>query len=262
MTKGIRYNTIGKDYNTTRRADPFIVERLYAMLAPIPAGIYLDIGCGTGNYLTAFSHKGLQFIGVDPSEVMLQQAKAKNDHTVFIQAKAESLSLPGAHFDGTIAVLTMHHWDDIGKGLMEVHRVLKPGAHMACFSFTPQQVMGYWLRHYFPEMIERSSRTIPAWNEMEQLLLNAGFSHVETEPYFIKEDLQDNFLYSHKTRPEQYLRQEIRNNISSFTSFSDRGEVAKGLLQLETDINSGKIKEIMKNYENEIGDYLFIQAIA
>jgi ubiquinone/menaquinone biosynthesis C-methylase UbiE len=256
----IRYDSIGKDYNNTRSADPFITEALYSMLSPISGGLYLDIGCGTGNYLTAFSKKGVQFIGVDPSEVMLQQAKSKNDNTVFIQAQSESIPLPDAYFDGAIAILTMHHWDDIGKGLKEIKRVLKPGAHLACFSFTPQQVMGYWLHYYFPKMIERSSQTIPEWNEMEQLILNAGFSHIKTEPYFIKKDQQDHFLYSHKTRPEQYLRQEIRNNISSFTTFSNAEELIAGLLKLESDINSGEIKEVMGKYENDLGDYLFIAA--
>ena len=258
----IIYNKIGKEYNTTRKADPYIADKLFQMLAPASGGLYLDIGCGTGNYLTALAQKGVKFVGIDPSEVMMEQAKAKNNNASFIQAKAENLPIPDAYFDGAMALFTMHHWDDIGKGLSELRRVLKPGAHLACLSFTPQQLRGYWLHNYFPKMIERSMLTIPAWDEMEKLFSKAGFSKTRTEPYFIREDLQDHFLYSNKTRPEQYLIPEIRNNASSFTVFSDPEELTQGLIALEADINSGKIKQVMQDYENDLGDYLFITAIA
>lgn len=258
----IIYNSIGKNYNTTRTADPYITDRMYELLAAMPGGLYIDIGCGTANYLTALSKRGLNFVGVDPSEVMLQQAKAKKNNAEFIQAKAEQIPLPDTSFDGATAMFTMHHWDDIGKGLSEIKRVLRPGAHLACLSFTPEQLRGYWLHHYFPKMIERSMLTIPSWADMEVLFANAGFSEVTTEPYFVRDDLQDHFLYSNKNRPEQYLIPEIRNNASSFTVFSDPEEIKAGLLSLEADIDSGNIKDIMRDYENDLGDYLFIKAIA
>ena len=73
-------------------------------------------------------------------------------------------------------------------------------------------------------------------------------------------DLQDHFLYSNKFRPEQYLRPEVRNGASSFIIYSEPEEVASGLVLLETDIASGKINEVIKQYENDLGDYLFLVA--
>ena len=63
-----------------------------------------------------------------------------------------------------------------------------------------------------------------------------------------------------KRRPEKYLDPEIRNGISSFTAFSDHDELKSGLIQLEKDIASGEIADIMKKYENDIGDYIFYVA--
>src|SRR5688572_7818509 len=122
------YDTIGNNYNTTRKADPFIAGRLYELLQPVSNGQYLDIGCGTGNYLTALSEKGLRFYGIDPSETMLQEAKAKNKQATFIKASAENIPLDNDSIDGAIGTFTMHHWDDIGKGLAELYRILKPGS--------------------------------------------------------------------------------------------------------------------------------------
>jgi hypothetical protein len=53
---------------------------------------------------------------------------------------------------------------------------------------------------------------------------------------------------------------EMRKNTSGFTALANQAEVETGIRQLEQDIVTGMIDEVMKKYENEIGDYLFIVA--
>jgi len=254
------YDKIGKGYNTTRCADPYITERIFQLLNPVPDGLYIDVGCGTGNYLSALSQRGLQFYGIDPSALMLSEAKAKNNNAVFIQSKIEDLELPDATFDGATAIFTIHHWDDKSTGLRQTSRLLKPSAKLVMLSFTPEQLLGYWLCHYFPKTMENSCKVVPPLADMKQLLLQNGFSFVTEELYFVQPDLQDHFLYSNKFRPERYLIPEIRNGVSSFTVYAEPGEVEQGLIKLEKDIDSGKITEVMKQYENKLGDYLFFVA--
>lgn len=256
----IAYDRVGVGYNTTRRADPYLAGRLHSLLSPIPGGLYADIGCGTGNYLSALSAMGMRFYGIEPSEVMLAEAKTQNNTTTFIQAKAEHIPLGDQLFDGAMATFTLHHWTDMQQGLTEVNRILKPRAPLVMLSWTPEQILGYWLCYYFPRMMQRSSTTTPPPEEMEAILNRSGFTLSATEKYFVQPDLQDHFLYSNKFRPEQYLRAEIRNGVSSFTIYSEPEEVASGLALLEADIASGKINEVMKRYENDLGDYLFLVA--
>lgn len=256
----VLYNTIGKGYNTTRRADPYIAGRLYELLSPVPGGSYLDIGCGTGNYTAALMQKGLNMQGADPSATMLQEARKKIPGAELVCANAENLPFDKDSFDGSIASFTFHHWSDKLKGLSEMYRVLKPGARLVFLSFTPEQMRGYWLYHYFPEMIQRSWELVPGIAGMEKLLNETGFRLAATEKYFVQDDLQDHFLYSNKYRPEAYLDEEIRKGISSFAAFSASGEVAAGLKALEADIQAGYIKEVIDSYENEHGDYLFYVA--
>ena len=203
------YDTIGASYNATRKADPYIAKRIYDLLKPVPKGLYLDIGCGTGNYLKALVDKGLSFYAVDPSETMLQQAKSKNIAATFLKAKAESIILPDNFFDGAMAILTVHHWEDVLAGLKEMNRLLKPNANLVFFSYTPQQVKGYWLRHYFPKMIDKAARLIPPVSDMKALLQQAGFGAIILETYSVQKDLQDHFMYSNKYRPKQYLLQRL-----------------------------------------------------
>ena len=61
------YDAIGTGYNSTRQADPYLTSRLLYFLKPQPGKLYLDIGCGTGNYTIALSNQGLNFTGVEPS---------------------------------------------------------------------------------------------------------------------------------------------------------------------------------------------------
>ncbi len=254
------YDTIGKGYNTTRAADPYLTERFYELLRPGPDGLYLDAGCGTGNYLGALGKRGLKYYGIDPSETMLEEARAKNPGVKFVCCKAEDNPFEDDRFDGATAILTLHHWANMQEGLKQVCRVLKPGARLVSFSFTPEQVRGYWLAHYFPKMIERAADTVPSLSDMDGVLLDAGFSSVVFEPYFVLPDLEDHFMYSCKHMPERCLIPEMRKNTSGFTALANQEEVANGLLELEEDIRSGKVESVMKHYENDLGDYLFIIA--
>ncbi|MBS1584689.1 MAG: methyltransferase domain-containing protein [Bacteroidetes bacterium] len=254
------YDKIGVGYNTTRKADPYLANRFYELLGIVPGGIYLDVGCGTGNYLSALVGKGLNFHGVDASELMLKEAGLKNPDVKLYHNKIEDLSLESEYFHGATAILTMHHWGNLDKGLEQVYRVLRPGSKMVAFSFTPEQVKGYWLTHYFPQMIERAAAVVPSIEELETLLLETGFKTVEFESYFVLPDLEDHFMYSCKHAPERCLDPEMRKNTSGFTALADQEEIEEGLLQLAEDIRTGKIDEVIKDFSNELGDYLFVIA--
>jgi ubiquinone/menaquinone biosynthesis C-methylase UbiE len=260
-TTGAIYNTIGRSYNVTRKADPYIADMVYQLLQARPGGDYLDIGCGTCNYLGVMSSQGLNMTGADPSDTMLEAARLKDLPARLIRASAESIPLPDDSFDGAIAMLTVHHWNDLTAGLGEIHRVVKKGGRLVLFTYTPGQVHGYWLAHYFPEMIRLGAAGIPTLEEMSVLLEAAGFGAIQSFPYFVRDDLQDQFMYAFKRQPAKYLEERVRNGTSGFALAKDQEEIASGLRVLEADLASGKINQVMEQYENALGDYLFIRAI-
>ena len=49
----VLYDSIGRGYDTTRKADPYITGRLLRYLEPVPGGRYTDFACGTGTLLSA-----------------------------------------------------------------------------------------------------------------------------------------------------------------------------------------------------------------
>lgn len=253
-----KYDKIAIDYSHTRSADKYLTERLLYLLNPVADGRYLDIGCGTGNYTDKLHKKGFEFIGIDPSKEMLLQAIQKNKDIDWRLGHAEHTDLKDEFVNGAIAVLTIHHWDNLCKGFAEMFRVLKPDSRIVIFTSIPVQMQGYWLNYYFPEMLKASISQMPSLEVIEEAMIKAGFCLAGREPYFIKPDLEDLFLYSGKHNPGLYLRSEVRRGISSFSSLANKGEVESGLSQLKQDIERGKIEEIMKSHENGHGDYLFI----
>lgn len=254
----VKYDTIGTGYNATRKADPYLTKKLIEHLSPVKGGIYLDMGCGTGNYTNELEKLGLQLIGIDPSQKMLAKAKQKNKNIDWRIGVVENIDLPDRSVDGIIGSLTIHHWTDLQKGFCELYRVLKPNGHIVIFTSTPEQMKGYWLNHYFPKMLNDSIIQMPSLESVEKVMVSSGFNISEIDPYFIKPDLKDKFLYCGKHNPHLYFDERIRHGISSFSSLANRSEVEQGLTQLKNDIDSGKIKEIIDSYKNDMGDYLFI----
>jgi len=254
----VKYDKIGTGYNLTRKADKYLTAQLLHHLKPVKGGKYLDIGCGTGNYTNELQKKGFQFIGIDPSIEMLEKAKLKNNKIDWRIGSAENIGLPQNFVNGIIGSLTIHHWTNLNSGFTELHKVLKPNGRMVIFTATPEQMKGYWLNHYFPKMLAASIIQMPTFEKVKKAMKDSGFEILQTEKYFIKPDLEDKFLYCGKQNPELYFNDQIRHGISSFSSLANRTEVEQGLSKLRKDIDTKKINELMRSYENDLGDYLYI----
>jgi ubiquinone/menaquinone biosynthesis C-methylase UbiE len=254
------YDIIGTTYNTTRQADPYIAGRLLYFLNPHPSGLYLDIGCGTGNYTIALANNGLNFVGVEPSEEMLIEARKRSEAIRWLKGTAELIPADVNKFDGIIATLTIHHWANLLKSFNELARVIKPGGRFVIFTATPHQMGHYWLNHYFSQMLQVSISKMPAFEVIKNELAGAGFVISATEKYFVQDDLQDTFLYAGKNKPQIYLDEAVRKGISSFAALANAEEVCIGLLKLQSDLEGGKFIDIKNSYNNDLGDYLFIVA--
>ncbi|MFH4965712.1 class I SAM-dependent methyltransferase [Gaetbulibacter sp. M235] len=254
----VKYDKIGIDYNLTRKADKYLTKQLLFHLNPQKSGIYMDIGCGTGNYTNELQKKGFQFIGIDPSREMLEKAKNTNQHIDWRIGTAEKTGLKDNSINGIIGSLTIHHWTDLKKGFSELYRVLKTNGRIVIFTSTPKQMKGYWLNHYFPKMLNASIIQMPSFENVESAMKNAGLKIKRIKKYSIKPDLQDKFLYCGKQKPELYFDKKVRQGISSFCSLANQEEVEIGLINLRKDIDSHKINQVIKSYENDLGDYLFI----
>ncbi|MFY0654050.1 MAG: class I SAM-dependent methyltransferase [Cyclobacteriaceae bacterium] len=255
-----KYDEIGTGYNLSRKADPCLTQRLFELLTPIKPGNYLDLGCGTGNYTIALNQKGIQMVGIDPSSKMLSEAQYKSSKIKWLEGRAENIPLQDSSIDGAVCTLTIHHWKDLSQALKELHRILQKRGKVVIFTSTPEQMHGYWLNHYFPRMMKDSISQMPPYGVLADALNTNDFKIIRTEKYLIKPGLEDLFLYSGKWNPKLYLDSQVRQGISSFSALANKSEVDSGLAQLEYDISTGAMQEIIDSFENDKGDYLFVVA--
>jgi ubiquinone/menaquinone biosynthesis C-methylase UbiE len=86
-----------------------IAARIDAALGD--AQTVVNVGAGTGSYEPA----GREVVAVEPSAEMIARRPA--GAAPAIQASAEELPFEDDSFDAAMAVLTVHHWDDLDAGL-------------------------------------------------------------------------------------------------------------------------------------------------
>jgi len=106
---------------------PFYFQHLNEVLnhlAPQNNGIYLDLGCGTGNLLALARDNGYTFIGVDLSSGMLKKAKEKGIENL-VKADVTRLPFRNDCFDGITSVNVLYQLKEPNKFLQEIYRVLK-----------------------------------------------------------------------------------------------------------------------------------------
>lgn len=259
------YNRIGTGYDNTRRADPYLAGRMADLLGLRPGMRCLDLACGTGNYTVALASEELEWWGVDASSVMIEAAKdksaqAESARVRWLLGDATRLPFPGDCFSATLCTLAIHHFDSLRPAFGEVARTLREGRPFVLFTSTPAQMADCWLAHYFPDALARSAEQMPPLEEVESALRDAGFTRIETEPYAVREDLEDMFFYSGKHRPEVYLDPNFRAGISTFRALTETSELETGLRRLKEDIESDAIARVVKKYDRDRGDYLFVIA--
>jgi ubiquinone/menaquinone biosynthesis C-methylase UbiE len=253
------YDKIGATYDATRRAEPGIVDILVELLNLRTGGRVLDIGCGTGNYTTALQARGLAVLGLDRSGLMLRTADAKSGDLMLVGADAAALPFADESFAGAICTLAIHHFQDLEASFAEAARILHNG-RLVILTQLPEQIMRYWLRAYFPRMIERSADQMPHWGTIEISLRRAGFRTWTQRLCWMPEQPVDLFLYSGKHQPHLYLDERVRANISSFANLANRDELGAGLERLKQDLARGRFEQATSEYEDVGGDYLFIAA--
>lgn len=190
---------------------------------------------------------------------MLEKAKRKNAHIRWILGDAKSLPFTNNQFDGAMCILATHHIKDIEKSFQEIFRVLRNGPIVIFTSF-PLQMKKYWLNEYFPSMMQRASSLMHNENQFFESLRHAGFEDIQTEKFFVSNQLQDLFLQAGKYKPQIYLDPTVRAGISSFALEENQEEITRGLRKLQHDISSGAIEEIIHSYESDLADYVFIHA--
>ena len=214
------YDSIGLNYSNLRKADSRIAQTIATALGD--AKTVLNVGAGAGSY----EPTDRQITAIEPSAEMIQQRPASN--ATIIQGRAEDIPFDDKTFDASMAVLTIHHWSDQERGVMEMRRVTRD--KIVFLTYDPS-FRGFWLVDYFPALLTLDEGQMPQIANYEKWL-----GSVEVSPVPIPHDCADGFLAGYWRRPAAYLDERVRAAMSPFWAL---GDVSDGLEKLEVDLQSG-----------------------
>ena len=216
------YDTIGQGYRRQRVPDPRIAARIRTALGN--AATVCNVGAGAG----AYEPEDLQVVAVEPSSTMIAQRTVPRR---VIRGRAEVLPFDDGEFDASMAILTLHHWQDAPQGLSEMRRVSR---RQVVLTFDVEWLDAFWLvRDYLPEITTLERRRAP---RIAQIMSWLETTHIETVP--IPWDCTDGFQAAYWRRPWAYLRDDVRGAISTFSQLP-QSAVEKAMARLATDLRSG-----------------------
>jgi ubiquinone/menaquinone biosynthesis C-methylase UbiE len=152
------YEVIAPRYDEHREQWAIPRDDLLASLAEGGPVTAVDVGCGTGLYLTnqqrLLAGLPIRWIGMDPSAGMLAAATAKEGRASFLQGVVESLPFADASMDYVHSSFTFHHFRDKEAALDEMRRVLRPGGCVSIHNVEPWSMDGWWVYEFFPRTRE------------------------------------------------------------------------------------------------------------
>lgn len=91
----------------------------------------LDVGCGTGEMLSALAERGARVSGIDPAVGMVDRSRRLVPDADVREAAWESIPWPDDAFDVVTAVNSLQFADDTLGALAEARRVSRPGGLVA-----------------------------------------------------------------------------------------------------------------------------------
>ncbi len=108
---------------------PWDAERLRRFAAACPRGPVLDVGCGAAGHVGRFvADLGVRVVGVDLSARSAALARGLNPDLAFVAADMRALPFATGACAGIVAFYSLIYEADPAPALMELRRVLRPGA--------------------------------------------------------------------------------------------------------------------------------------
>lgn len=217
------YDHIGRCYSAVRQTDSRWEGRIIDTLGQ--ADPVLNVGAGAGSYEPSDRY----LLAVEPSACMRQQrSKAA---APCLAGVAEDLPFDDGAFSAAMAILTVHHWSDLERGLSELRRVAD---RVVVLTYDMDVQQDFWLtKEYIPEIAQAERKRVPALSRVKELLNECSVSVLP-----VWHDHNDGFMTAFWSRPSALLDPRVQRSCSAL-SLTGRAAVDNGLARLEADLDDG-----------------------
>jgi SAM-dependent methyltransferase len=149
-----------------------------------------------------------------------------------VLAAAERLPFPDSSFEAAMAIITLHHWDDVDAGLRELRRVAR--RRVVIVTFDPALETELWIvRDYIREHVVRTFSSLPPISRILETFPDAA-----VRPLLVPNDCSDRMFATLWARPEEYLDPDVRAATSVWQRLP-ADVVARAIDDLRRDLASG-----------------------
>lgn len=227
------YNEISKLYDDVRDADIKSIEFLIDLASLNEKSRVLEIGCGTGNYLSVLELlTKAEVWGIDASEGMLLKAREKTPSAKLIEGDATELAeIPGSYFDLVYMIDVIHHIKDIHTMLKNIHRVLKPNGRVLIYSDSYEHIRNRLTTKYFPETLAAELSRYQDTPELIASLSLNGFKEIKDDVVLIGDDF---------SMGPRLIEIAKKKGYSMFGLISEDA-IREGIKRIEADLEKGDI---------------------
>jgi ubiquinone/menaquinone biosynthesis C-methylase UbiE len=222
------YERLAAEYARHRRLHPGVLRDILVTGAITSRSAVCEVGCGTGNYITAIQFAtGCACLGVDPSVEMLSRARAKCGNVQWRKGKAENLPIGNGTMDLIFSVDVIHHVSDRVSFYSQAFQVLKSGGKLCTVTDSDWIIRERPLSHYFPETVPIELQRYPAISDLRTLMQEAGFAEMTENLVEHEMPLPDIQAYKDKA-------------FSALHLISDAA-FQRGIARIEHDLKSGPV---------------------
>lgn len=162
----------------------------------------LDVATGTGDFaIQALSLNPDKVVGIDISEGMLSKGRAKlaerklGERIELLKGDSENIPFEGNKFDAVTVAFGVRNFENLERGLQEIHRVLRPGGQLVVLEFSKprifpfRQIFNFYFRFILPRIgslvskdrsayryLPESVRDFPDGERFTAILRKVGFN--------------------------------------------------------------------------------------
>lgn len=206
------FDNISKRYDFLNHFLSMGIDKIWRKKAVKILGAYkpkliLDIATGTGDFaISSLRLKPVKVIGLDLSAGMLDMGRKKmkkkglQDKVEMVLGDSENLPYEDSLFDGITVGFGVRNFENLEKGLSEMHRVLKKGAPAVILEFSKpkrfpvKQSFNFYSKYIIPKVgrsiskdqaaysyLPESVAAFPEGQEFKDIMGKVGYSNISSK---------------------------------------------------------------------------------
>jgi ubiquinone/menaquinone biosynthesis C-methylase UbiE len=175
------YNEISSNYNRRYKVHSMlgVNEALGNIVNTSRPKKILEIGCGTGQWLSELECYNAEKIGVDSSIGMLREAKKNSKKLNLICADANSLPFSEKRFDMIYCVNAIHHFKDKKEFINAAANLLEQNGTLSIVGVSPHNKNDKWyIYNFFEGVYEKDLLRFPSFEDVMNWMKDAGLKQI------------------------------------------------------------------------------------